>query len=282
MEHVFERVDVDRRALWTRVGAFSGGNQQKIAIAKWLFAESRVLLLFDPTRGIDVGTKNELYRLMRAYADAGGAVLFYSTEIPELVHLADRVLVFYQGAIADEISGDRLTEEGILRAALGAQADREGGLTMSSAVPSKLASPPRLRMRLNRLGRHRGLAIAIAVFLILLAIVFSIGSVRLSYYDLSQMAASGATLALAAVGQTIVILSGGFDLSAGRRDLAGQCRAGDVVAGACDCRRSRWWRRASALAWPRAPSTASSSPFCACSRSSSRSPPCSSCRASRC
>ena len=84
---MFERVDVDRRALWTRVGAFSGGNQQKIAIAKWLLAESRVLLLFDPTRGIDVGTKNELYRLIRAYADAGGAVLFHSTEIPELVHL---------------------------------------------------------------------------------------------------------------------------------------------------------------------------------------------------
>ena len=75
------------RALWTRVGAFSGGNQQKIAIAKWLLAESRVLLLYDPTRGIDVGTKHEIYLLMRDFAEAGGAVLFYSTEIPELVHL---------------------------------------------------------------------------------------------------------------------------------------------------------------------------------------------------
>src|SRR5206468_10307830 len=120
---VFDRVDVDRRALWTRVGAFSGGNQQKIAIAKWLLAESRVLLLYDPTRGIDVGTKNELYRLIRAYADAGGAVLFYSTEIPEIVHLADRALVFYQGQIAEEIAREQLSEEAILRAALGAQAD---------------------------------------------------------------------------------------------------------------------------------------------------------------
>ncbi len=117
---VFERVDVDRRALWTRVGAFSGGNQQKIAIAKWLLAESRVLLLYDPTRGIDVGTKNELYRLMRAYADAGGAILFYSTEIPELVHLADRVMVFYAGRIAAEIAGEALDEDAILRAMLGA------------------------------------------------------------------------------------------------------------------------------------------------------------------
>jgi len=116
---VFDRIGVDRRALWTPVAAFSGGNQQKIAIAKWLLAESRVLLLYDPTRGIDVGTKNELYRLIRTYADAGGAVLFYSTEIPEIVHLADRALVFYQGAVVKEIAADRLSEEEILRAALG-------------------------------------------------------------------------------------------------------------------------------------------------------------------
>lgn len=125
VERIFERIDVDRRALWTKVGAFSGGNQQKIAIAKWLLAESRVLLLFDPTRGIDVGTKSELYRLIRAYADAGGAVLFHSTEIPELVHLSDRVLVFYAGRIAAEISGAGLTEEEVLRATLGNAAQAE-------------------------------------------------------------------------------------------------------------------------------------------------------------
>ena len=122
VEAIFERVDVDRRALWTRVGAFSGGNQQKIAIAKWLLAESRVLLLFDPTRGIDVGTKNELYRLIRAYADAGGAVLFHSTEIPELVYLCDRTLVCYAGRVVCEIPAEQLSEEEILRAALGGDA----------------------------------------------------------------------------------------------------------------------------------------------------------------
>jgi ribose transport system ATP-binding protein len=116
---VFERVEVASRALWTRVGAFSGGNQQKIAIAKWLLAESRILLLYDPTRGVDVGTKHELYRLMRAYAEAGGAVLFYSTEIPELVHLADRLMVLYHGRVVDEIGRDGLTEEAIVTAALG-------------------------------------------------------------------------------------------------------------------------------------------------------------------
>lgn len=124
VEQVFDRLQLNRRALWTRAGAFSGGNQQKIAIAKWLLAESRVLLLYDPTRGIDVGTKSEIYKLVRDFADAGGAVLFYSTEIPEIVHLTDRALVFYGGEIGAEIAGAQLTERAILQAALGSTSSR--------------------------------------------------------------------------------------------------------------------------------------------------------------
>jgi len=115
----FSAVEVDQRAMWTSAGAFSGGNQQKIAIAKWLVAESRILLLFDPTRGIDVGTKHELYVLMRDYVSAGGSILFHSTEIPELVHECDRVLVLYNGEIAAELTGDEITENAIMTPALG-------------------------------------------------------------------------------------------------------------------------------------------------------------------
>ncbi|MEH6726345.1 MAG: sugar ABC transporter ATP-binding protein, partial [Hyphomicrobiales bacterium] len=75
----FEAVEVDERAQYLPVSAFSGGNQQKIAIAKWLVAQSRILLLFDPTRGIDVGTKQQLYTLMSEFVSAGGAILFHST-----------------------------------------------------------------------------------------------------------------------------------------------------------------------------------------------------------
>jgi ribose transport system ATP-binding protein len=122
---VFDEVEVDRRAAYRPVRSFSGGNQQKIAIAKWLFAESRILLLFDPTRGIDVGTKHELYVLMRTYAEAGGAILFHSTEIPELVHLCDRVLVLYAGRVVAELVGDAITEQAIMRPALGGEAVTE-------------------------------------------------------------------------------------------------------------------------------------------------------------
>jgi ribose transport system ATP-binding protein len=116
---ILEAVEVQPRALYTRAGAFSGGNQQKIAIGKWLLAGSRTLLMFDPTRGVDVGTKHQLYLLMRRFADAGGSILFHSTEIAELVNLCDRVMVLYGGRVALELEGDAIEEESIMRAALG-------------------------------------------------------------------------------------------------------------------------------------------------------------------
>ncbi|KQT53794.1 ABC transporter [Aureimonas sp. Leaf454] len=118
-EAVFSVIDVSPVASYTEAEAFSGGNQQKIAIAKWLVAESRILLLFDPTRGIDVGTKHQIYELMRAFADAGGAVLFHSTEIPELVHLSDRVVVLYEGRVAARLDLEEIDELAIMNAALG-------------------------------------------------------------------------------------------------------------------------------------------------------------------
>ena len=93
-------------ALDIPVGALSGGNQQKVVIAKWLMREPRIILLNDPTRGIDVGTKQEIYQLLRRLADAGAAILFYSTDYDELIGCCDRVLVLYDGAIKRELVGD--------------------------------------------------------------------------------------------------------------------------------------------------------------------------------
>ena len=116
-------VQVHDRAIFTRAGAFSGGNQQKIAIGKWLLTESRILLLYDPTRGVDVGTKHEIYLLIHEFAKAGGSVLLFSSEIPELVNLCHRVLVMYKGSVVLELAGDELDEETIIRAALGERAN---------------------------------------------------------------------------------------------------------------------------------------------------------------
>jgi len=115
----FAAVEVDERAHYMAAGSFSGGNQQKIAIAKWFVAQSRILLLFDPTRGIDVGTKHQLYALMKAFAEAGGAVLLHSTEIPELVHLSDRLGVIYEGRVQTWLEGAAIRESEVMNATLG-------------------------------------------------------------------------------------------------------------------------------------------------------------------
>ena len=100
------------------VSTLSGGNQQKVVIAKWLMVAPDVVLLNDPTRGIDVGTKQEIYRLMRELADEGKAILFYSTDYAELIGCCDTVSVMYDGAVVAELTGDDITEESIVSAAL--------------------------------------------------------------------------------------------------------------------------------------------------------------------
>ena len=100
------------------VGALSGGNQQKVVIAKWLMTQPRIILLNDPTRGIDVGTKQEIYQLLRRLADAGAAIVFYSTDYDELIGCCDRVLVLYDGAIVRELAGAEITERNLIASAL--------------------------------------------------------------------------------------------------------------------------------------------------------------------
>lgn len=101
------------------VSQLSGGNQQKVVLGRTLLTGARCLLLFDPTRGIDAGTKLEIYDLVRDFAAGGGSILLYSTEIPELVGLCDRVYVMYAGRIVDELAGEHLSEESVLAAAVG-------------------------------------------------------------------------------------------------------------------------------------------------------------------
>jgi ribose transport system ATP-binding protein len=114
---------VDRLAIKTPsteapVRALSGGNQQKVSIAKWLLSQARIYLLYDPTRGIDVATKQELYRLMRRLADDGLGLLFFSTDLSEIVNLCDRAMVMYEGRVVRTIERADLTENNLVSAAL--------------------------------------------------------------------------------------------------------------------------------------------------------------------
>ena len=100
------------------VSTLSGGNQQKVVIAKWLMTGPRIILLNDPTRGIDVGTKQEIYRLMRELADQGAAILFYSTDYDELIGCCDRAAIMYDGRIVRELAGADLNETNIVSSSL--------------------------------------------------------------------------------------------------------------------------------------------------------------------
>ncbi len=112
-------VDLAPRYLGMRISALSGGNQQKALIARVLLSGARILVLFDPTRGVDVGTKQVIYGVIRDFAVTGGSVLIYSTELSELVHLADRCLALYRGRIAGEVARHELSEERLVTLATG-------------------------------------------------------------------------------------------------------------------------------------------------------------------
>jgi ribose transport system ATP-binding protein len=108
----------DRQA----VRYLSGGNQQKVVLGKWLCLEPKLLLLDEPTRGIDVGAKEEIYKLMDQLAGRGVAILFASSELEEILSLSDRALVMHEGRLAGELMRDELTEEAVMRLATGDEA----------------------------------------------------------------------------------------------------------------------------------------------------------------
>jgi ribose transport system ATP-binding protein len=117
-DEMMARVDVRASGREQIVATLSGGNQQKVALAKWLSTRSRIFLFDEPTVGIDVGAKSEIYQLVAALAREGVACLLISSEIPEVLSLSSRVLVMRKGRIAGELDPRTATEEDILRLAV--------------------------------------------------------------------------------------------------------------------------------------------------------------------
>ncbi len=112
-------LDIRTASIDTLVGTLSGGNQQKVVLAKWLSMTPRVVIFDEPTRGIDVGSKSEIYRLMRGLADAGVAVLMISSDMEEVVGVSDRILVMREGRIAGFLERAEFSEENVMRLAVG-------------------------------------------------------------------------------------------------------------------------------------------------------------------
>ena len=119
-EHYVESLQIKTTSLEVPVNHLSGGNQQKVVLGKWLMTHPKVLFLDEPTRGIDVGAKAEIHTLMAKLAQAGVAIVFVSSELPEILGMSDRVIVLHEGKITGEFINDNLTQADILRCAAGA------------------------------------------------------------------------------------------------------------------------------------------------------------------
>ncbi|KIL49740.1 sugar ABC transporter ATP-binding protein [Jeotgalibacillus soli] len=116
---VIDRLHVKAQHSEQVVGSLSGGNQQKVAIGKWLLGDAKVFLFDEPTKGVDVGAKAEIFRLIDNLAEQGKGVLYFSCEIDEVIRVSDRILIMYDGTIVKELSPDEVTQDRILLYASG-------------------------------------------------------------------------------------------------------------------------------------------------------------------
>ncbi|MEV6867350.1 ATP-binding cassette domain-containing protein [Streptosporangium subroseum] len=197
-----ERLDVRAASTETAVATLSGGNQQKVLIGAALLAKPRLFLLEDPTQGVDVGARAEIYRSLRALAADGAGVLIVSSDPIELEGLCDRVLVFARGRVVAELREEQVSEHGIAHAALMAGQAREsvGGGTA--------------RARFLR-GDYFPSLVLLTIIGALGAFVASRNGLYLSAQNVRTTLALLAALAFIALGQLVVVQAGGFDLSVG-------------------------------------------------------------------
>lgn len=119
VQHLIEKLNIKTPSAEVPVKNLSGGNQQKVALAKWLSIDSKVILIDEPTRGVDVGAKVEIYNLINEVAQNGVGVMVISSDMPEIMGISDRILVMHEGTIYGELSKEEFSEENILRFAIG-------------------------------------------------------------------------------------------------------------------------------------------------------------------
>lgn len=115
---MFDRLKVKAPSMETIIVNLSGGNQQKVVLGKWLLAQPEILFVDEPTKGIDVGAKAEIYKLMNELVKSGISIIMVSSDMPELTAMSDRCLVISNGRITGEFKGEDITQEHIMQAAI--------------------------------------------------------------------------------------------------------------------------------------------------------------------
>jgi ribose transport system ATP-binding protein len=131
-EHFVQALSIKTPGLQQKVKNLSGGNQQKIVVGKWLTADTNILIFDEPTRGIDVGAKSEIYRLLNDLAQQGKSIIMISSELPEILRMSHRVIVMCEGRITGELTSAEATQEKIMKFAT----QREVAIRTNGSTPT--------------------------------------------------------------------------------------------------------------------------------------------------
>lgn len=221
---LMQRTGVRAASASVPIATLSGGNQQKALLARCLFASPKLLLLDEPTRGIDLAARADVYRELHELAHEGFGVLLASSDMSEVLTQCHRVVVFRNGAIVAEFDREEATEEKVLAAAAGAPRSGEGVTDGRDSTPERAGAaaggdgpPSRRAARMQRLAPYRGALGLLAV--LVLAIVYSPTRggrpVFLDLGNLTDILRQVAEKGILAVGMTAVVIAGGIDLSVG-------------------------------------------------------------------
>jgi len=207
-----DELDIRTTGMEQEVRYLSGGNQQKVALAKWLNTEPQIIIFDEPTRGIDVGVKAEIYQLMRKMADDGKAILMISSELPEVLGMSDRILVMHEGRVVGELTAEEATEREVLSLACGVVGETECVVPERGRVEAQPAEP-RSRRRWAGLDP---MAVSAYVIVVVLAILgAAISPTFRSGRNVQNIARQVTGIGLVSIGQAFAVLIGGTDLSVG-------------------------------------------------------------------
>ena len=227
-QHYVEALSIKTPSLQQQVRNLSGGNQQKVVIGKWLTADTNILIFDEPTRGIDVGAKSEIYRLLNDLAAQGKSIIMISSELPEILRMSHRIVVMCEGRITGELTAAEATQERIMtfatqrsgivaeggagaaRRHFSGNCTREAGITMAAidrTVPKQRTDPLRTDAA-RKLLAFAGLLVLVIVFSIL-------SPFFLTFDNIIGIMLATAVNGVLALGVTFVIITGGIDLSVG-------------------------------------------------------------------